>query len=123
MATPDRFEGYDTTRVEATPVLALFDESRTTVAELDTGQRGYVVLERTPFYVEAGGQVSDTGRLTADGPETMSADVDGLERLAPGGPRAHRVRVRDGSEFILRQDVTTGTWRVDFFRSGEDDAS
>jgi hypothetical protein len=30
--------------------------------------------------------------------------------------RYFRVRVRSGSEYVLRQDLATGGWRVDFFR-------
>src|SRR5204863_2144283 len=59
-------------------------------------QRGYVALAAPPFYVEAGGQVSDTGRIvdTATG---GSATVDGLARLGTGLPRAHRVHVTSGT--------------------------
>ena len=104
LAVPDRFEGYTTTRVDATPVLALFDDTRAAVATLETTACGYVVLERTPFYVEAGGQVSDTGRITvAD--DAGVAEVDGVERLAPGGPRAHHVRVTTGR--LCTGDVAT----------------
>src|ERR1700720_357587 len=59
----DRFEGYGTTRVTGVPVLILFDEQRQPTASLTAGQTGYVALARTPFYLEAGGQVSDSGRI------------------------------------------------------------
>jgi len=91
----DRFEGYTSTRLERVPIAALFDESRQAVASLDVGQAGYVALAETPFYVEAGGQVSDVGRLAGTG--GASADVEGLLRIRPGFPRAHRVRVRQGA--------------------------
>jgi alanyl-tRNA synthetase len=91
--TPDRFEGYTTTRVEDATVVAVFEAGRAQVAALTAGQSGYVVTDRTPFYLEAGGQVSDTGTLgNADG----SARVEGMVRVAPGGPRAHLVQVETG---------------------------
>ena len=59
--TGDQFEGYDATCVRGVPVLALFDEDGQPVPQLQAGSRGYVALASSPFYVEAGGQVSDAG--------------------------------------------------------------
>ena len=63
-----------------------------------------MALARTPFYVEAGGQVSDVGRLYGEATDA-SASVDGLVRIGPGLPRAHRVRVTAGT-LHLRDLVT-----------------
>ena len=95
VALPDLFEGYTTTRLDATPVVALYDDTRVAIDALETTARGFVVLERTPFYLEAGGQVSDTGWLRL-GDDVAIAEIDGIERLAPGGPRAHHVWVTTG---------------------------
>jgi alanyl-tRNA synthetase len=92
----DRFEGYTSTRVNGVPVLAIFDESRQPVEALPAGTSGYVALGSTPFYVEAGGQVSDTGRIFSDA-SGASATVEGLVRIRPGFPRAHKVRVTEGA--------------------------
>jgi alanyl-tRNA synthetase len=96
MAQPDRFEGYGETQLPSTEVLALFDETRSAVATLGVDTGGYAVLDSTPFYLEAGGQVSDTGRLM-EADSGLVAEVSGIERMAPGVPRAHRVRVTAGS--------------------------
>ena len=98
----DRFEGYDAIRVDDARVLALFDDERQEIDELHEGQAGYAILDRTPFYLEAGGQVSDIGRLTADGSGT-EASIDALTRVSPGGPRAHHLHVTHGS--LRRDDV------------------
>jgi len=95
-ATGDQFEGYASTTVFGVPVLALFDESHQPVESLEGGASGFVALARTPFYLEAGGQVSDSGRITNEA-TGASASVEGLIRIKPGLPRAHRVRVEQGA--------------------------
>jgi alanyl-tRNA synthetase len=55
------FTGYEHLRGEAR-VLALYHEGAATNA-LQEGQHGIVVLDRTPFYAESGGQVGDRGTL------------------------------------------------------------
>jgi alanyl-tRNA synthetase len=91
--TADQFEGYTATTVERTAVLAAIDEEGHRLEALTEGQVGYVALERTPFYIESGGQVSDTGTIAS--PAGL-ATVDGLVRAGTGKPRLHRLRVTRG---------------------------
>ncbi len=59
------FDGYDTLSEESR-VVALYREG-SAVDSLSTGQEGVVVLNRTPFYAESGGQVGDRGELSRTG--------------------------------------------------------
>src|ERR1700685_291385 len=59
------FLGYDTENAEGV-VSALVHDGKE-VAALKKGESGAVVLNQTPFYGETGGEVRDTGVMTADG--------------------------------------------------------
>src|SRR6185295_9606514 len=58
------FKGYDTLAVEDANVVALYREGAS-VPSLSAGDSAIVVLDRTPFYAESGGQVGDAGELVA----------------------------------------------------------
>jgi alanyl-tRNA synthetase len=93
-AAGDRFAGYETTSVQGTTVLALFDQTGQSVDEIGSGASGYLALALTPFYVEAGGQVSDAGRVFgADGTEAV---VERMVRQPAGRARLHFVRIENG---------------------------
>ncbi|HLR16731.1 MAG TPA: alanine--tRNA ligase [Alcanivoracaceae bacterium] len=59
------FTGYEGTSLPEATVVALYKDGET-VQKLAAGEEGLVVLNRTPFYAEAGGQSSDTGLLVAN---------------------------------------------------------
>ncbi len=63
---PPEFTGYSMTRTEGTKVLAVIKDGKL-VEKVGTGEGDVtVVLDRTPFYGEKGGQVGDTGEITSE---------------------------------------------------------
>ena len=59
------FVGYDSLEGESTVLGIIVDGAQ--VDQVDADQQALVVLDRTPFYAESGGQAGDTGQLIADG--------------------------------------------------------
>ncbi|MFE4518368.1 alanine--tRNA ligase [Kitasatospora sp. NPDC056783] len=85
------FTGYDRLDTEAT-VLGLISDG-TVVPGADQGSTLELVLDRSPFYAESGGQVGDTGIIRTTG----GALLEVLDtRLGLEGFHVHTVRVREG---------------------------
>src|SRR4030043_663624 len=74
---PDRtnFVGYDKLKTSSKVSYILDQESGQSVESAKKGQKVAVVLEATPFYGEMGGQVGDTGRITADSSQIDITDT------------------------------------------------
>jgi alanyl-tRNA synthetase len=85
------FVGYDTLRIDAT-VKDIFKKGEP-VDVLTEGAEGEVVLDRTPFYGESGGQVGDTGTIES---EDSLIRVISTKKLSPH-IFFHFVRVERGS--------------------------
>ncbi len=60
---PTAFLGYEALSAQGCKVLGIVRDGRQ-LDQLVEGERGYVILDRTPFYAESGGQVGDTGVLS-----------------------------------------------------------
>jgi alanyl-tRNA synthetase len=72
---PTKFLGYDALAIGGCKVLAIVRDGRA-VDALNDGEDAIVLLDRTPFYAESGGQVGDRGVLTnADGRFEVSDTV------------------------------------------------
>ena len=94
------FRGYETTKIN-TQILAIFNGERQEVPSLIAGQDGYVALTETPFYLEAGGQVSDAGTIAGPRGE---ARVTAIVRTG-NWPRLHGVHVTSGE--LSRRDLVS----------------
>ncbi len=77
--TPTEFTGYLETQSDATIVAALRAPEQEQDAPNTQGQDGHptlvVALDRSPFYSQSGGQISDTGVIKGDGFELKVIDV------------------------------------------------
>ena len=86
------FVGYTGLRADDAVVLALVKDG-VGVQVLQPGDEGEVVLDRTSFYADSGGQVGDTGWLYPTDHTAALADVHGCTKPVQG-VFAHRVTVR-----------------------------
>jgi alanyl-tRNA synthetase len=92
------FEGYRKLRVDGAEVLAIVKDGAG-VPAANAGDAVEVVLDRTSFYADSGGQVGDIGRLYSDDHNSVVADVSGCTKPVQG-VFAHKA--------ILRQPLAVG---------------
>jgi len=103
------FLGYDALEVDDAKVIGVIARDRLCdkVVDVDHEQPIVVVLDKTPFYGEMGGQVGDTGELVGEGLRFEVTDTQ-----MEGGFTLHRGHLREG-EISLGVKVTA---RVDPLR-------
>ena len=106
---PTQFLGYETLAADGLAVLALLKDGKP-VEAIGAGDEAIVLLDRTPFYGESGGQVGDTGTLSASGAQFAVADT---LKLA-GQFHGHLGKLASGT--LKKGDVLAGA--VDAARRG-----
>src|SRR5262249_37280131 len=93
------FLGYQTTEAAAKVVGIIAQEKLCDeVDEIGHAQPIVVVLDRTPFYGESGGQVGDSGEITAEG-----VRFEVIDTQKDGGFTLHKGHLRQG---VLKQGAT-----------------
>jgi alanyl-tRNA synthetase len=92
------FVGYTELESEGSRILALLRDDEP-VEALESGDSGLMIVDRTPFYSESGGQIGDRGVVAGDGARARVLDT----RRLPGGLVAHQVEVEKGT---LQVDAT-----------------
>ena len=90
VAGTTRFAGYERLNLPA-QLLGLYRD-RTRVPQLSVGETGYLVLDETPFYAEAGGQVGDRGLIQA-----AEGKARVLDTVRQADVYLHQLEVTEGS--------------------------
>ncbi|MBR6625471.1 MAG: alanine--tRNA ligase, partial [Mailhella sp.] len=90
------FVGYDFLKADSR-IVALLDEDALPVDALNAGDKGFVVTLKTPFYGAGGGQVGDTGFITA--PEGKLKVTDTMKPMP--------------TLIVMQVEVTEGTVHAD----------
>ncbi len=71
----NEFVGYDSVHAQST-ILALLDENFKLTDNLSTGEKGWVFLDKTPFYAQSGGQCGDRGIIFDENKESLAEVLD-----------------------------------------------
>ncbi|HKZ52201.1 MAG TPA: alanine--tRNA ligase, partial [Candidatus Acidoferrales bacterium] len=111
------FEGYTQTEAVGCRILAIVDPGAAKGKySLDPGSAGEIILDRTPFYAEAGGQVGDTGWLYDQERTTVLAEVTDCYYPVQG-VHIHRVLARqtlnvgDRVKAVVNEEARWATMR------------
>ncbi|OBB82563.1 alanine--tRNA ligase [Mycolicibacterium peregrinum] len=114
-AGPTEFTGFDELSTEAR-ILGIFVDGKRVPVVTHEGldaDRVELILDRTPFYAEAGGQIADEGAITGTGASgAAKAAVTDVQKIAKT-LWAHRINVESG-EFVEGDTVTAAVdpkWR------------
>ncbi|MDH5637062.1 MAG: alanine--tRNA ligase, partial [Nitrospinota bacterium] len=89
---PTRFTGYDEEETVDSVVTAIIKDGAV-IPQAGDGEEVEIILDKTPFYAESGGQATDTGVMEND---SVHAQV--LEVTKPDGARwVHKIRIAKGT--------------------------
>ena len=85
------FLGYEKNECQGNIIRIIFDEDEI-VDSINEGERGIVILDKTTFYGESGGQVGDTGEIISDKFKLKVTDT----KKTKDGLHLHFVEVEEG---------------------------
>ena len=115
---PTEFLGYAELETDEAAIAAILIDG-VPVEVLNAGDAAVLLLDRTPFYAESGGQVGDTGRIRTQGADFVVQDTIKLAgvfhghigelragRLRPGDTVAARVDAERRQAIVLHHSAT-----------------
>lgn len=107
------FVGYQEWTTESQVWALVIEDERVEAAQ--AGTTCHILLDRTPFYAESGGQVSDTGMLIAP---SFKGEVENVVK-APHGQHMAVVRIKEGTVYVGMQvqAVVARTTREDIMKN------
>ncbi|MDR0977555.1 MAG: alanine--tRNA ligase [Endomicrobium sp.] len=89
------FEGYESYTSEGSTILALIKDGKETF-ELNSGEEGEIILSKTSFYANSGGQIADIGKIENSSFKSVVKDV----YKPAGGLFVHKIKILSGSAKI-----------------------
>lgn len=98
---PSEFVGYDSLTAESI-IVDIFKDDKS-VAELSLGE-GFLLLDKTPFYGETGGQVGDTGTMKAEGVLVKVLDTKKLNSHFIHIIKVEKGKITKGMKLTCRVD-------------------
>ncbi|MBS0379923.1 MAG: alanine--tRNA ligase [Proteobacteria bacterium] len=103
------FQGYE--RLKAGGRVTMLLKDGVTAEMLVAGEKGEVILDRTPFYAESGGQVGDTGQLTAVGTlfEVLDTQKRGAAHSHIGVLKTGTIRIGEELEAFVNGERRQAT--------------
>ena len=111
-----RFMGYETLVVDDAKVVGIIasDQLCDQIDEVDHEHPVVVLLDKTPFYGEMGGQVGDTGEIVGPGFhfEVIDTQIDGAFTLHRGHLREGRIELGDTATARVDADRRQGIRRA-----------
>ncbi|MBM7097191.1 alanine--tRNA ligase [Bacillus sp. H-16] len=88
---PSEFIGYDVLDIRS--VVKVIVKDKQLAETVKAGEQAQIIVDRTPFYAESGGQIADKGTFETEGVKVNVLDV----QKAPNGQNLHSVEVVEGT--------------------------